>query len=184
MFQKRNVHFTPIRNSVFTILCISLFLLFASCGSKKSEEALIAPEGMSVLDLSKYGKSFAMLVPDTLKAPLSITETSSGALEIRVGENFGISINEQAADLTLIKSDLKADEVNKWKAYIVDEPTAIFWESEIVQPEFHFYVNQKLENSEYSIEDIKDTEAKPFSKEEVQKMFDCAKSLKAIKIQE
>ena len=26
---------------------------------------------------------------------------------------------------------------------IVDEPDAIMWESEIVQPEFHFFINKK-----------------------------------------
>ncbi|MDI1355458.1 MAG: hypothetical protein PSX36_11090 [bacterium] len=171
------------QSSILSLTCLALILLVTSCGSKQHEGSLVAPAGMNILDLTKYGKPFALFVPDTSKVRLSITETTSGALEVRVGENFGISINEQATDLALVKSDLKGDDVNKLKNLIIDEASALLWESEIVQPEFHFFVNQKIENSEYSIEDIKNPEAKPFSKEEVQRMFDCAKNLKSIKAQ-
>ena len=76
-----------------------------SCGGKKAEqEPIVAPEGMNVLDLSKYGKPFAIFVPDTTAAKLQITEQSSGALDIKVGTNFAITINEQAADIELKKT--------------------------------------------------------------------------------
>ncbi|MBL7910246.1 MAG: hypothetical protein JNJ41_04285 [Bacteroidia bacterium] len=157
----------------------------ASCGGKKAEqEAIVAPQGMNVLDLSKYGKPFAIFVPDTVAAKLTITEQSSGALDIKVGGNFAITINEQAADIELKKKDIKEDEVLKFKNYIVDEPTAIFWESEIVKPEFHFIVNQKIGTTDYSIEDLKSTETEPFDKETTQKMYDSAKTIKEIKKEE
>jgi hypothetical protein len=63
----------------------------------------------------------------------------------------------------------------------VEEPNAIFWESEITQPEFHFIVNQKIGNAEYSFEDIKNNEANPFGKQAIQKMFDASKNIKPIK---
>lgn len=157
----------------------------ASCGGKKAEqEAIVAPQGMNVLDLSKYGKPFAIFVPDTVAAKLTITEQSSGALDIKVGGNFAITINEQAADIELKKKDIKEDEVLKFKNYIVDEPTAIFWESEIVKPEFHFIVNQKIGTTDYSFEDLKSTETEPFDKETTQKMYDSAKTIKEIKKEE
>lgn len=153
-----------------------------SCGGKKAEqEAIVAPQGMHVLDLSRFGKPFAIFVPDTVAAKLEITEQSSGALDIKVGTNFAITINEQAADLDLKKKDIKEDEVLKFKNYVVEEPTAIFWESEIVKPEFHFVVNQKIGNTDYCIEDLKSTEAEPFDKATAQKMFDSAKGIKEIK---
>lgn len=76
---------------------------------------------------------------------------------------------------------MKSDEVNKLKAFVVEEPGAIMWESEIVQPEFHFLINQKIGDSEYSFEDIKDPEVNPFGKETIQKMFDSAKNIKEVK---
>ncbi|MEO6303791.1 MAG: hypothetical protein ABIP51_11535 [Bacteroidia bacterium] len=156
-----------------------------SCGGKKKEqEAIVAPQGMNVLDLSRYGKPFAIFVPDTVAAKLTVTEQSSGALDIKVGTNFAITINEQAVDLDLKKKDIKEDEVLRFKNYVVEEPTAIFWESEIVKPEFHFVINQKIGTTDYSFEDLKSTETEPFDKGTTQKMFDSAKGIKEIKKEE
>ena len=156
-----------------------------SCGGKKAEqETIVAPQGMNVLSLSKYGKPFAIFVPDTTAAKLTVTEQSSGALEIKVGTNFAITINEQAADIELKKKDIKEDEVLKFKNYVVEEPNAIFWESEIVKPEFHFVVNLKIGTTDYCIEDIRSTETEPFDKVTTQKMFDSAKNIKEIKKEE
>jgi hypothetical protein len=153
-----------------------------SCGDKKKDqEAIVAPQGMHVLDLSKYGKPFAIFVPDTVAAKLEVVQQTYGALDIKVGKSFAISINEQPSDIELKKKDIKEDEVNKFKSFVTEEPNAIFWESEITQPEYHFIINQKVGNAEYSIEDIKNTDAEPFGKDAVQKMFDSAKNIKEIK---
>ncbi len=157
-----------------------LFFTLLSCGSKKNEE-IVAPQGMHTLNLNGYGKPFVIFVPDTVAAKLTIVEQSNGALDIKVGKNFAISINEQAADLNMKRQDLKDDEVNKLKGFIADEPNAIMWESQVVEPEFHFLLNQKIGDSDYSFEEIKDTEANPFSKEAVQKMFDSARNIKEVR---
>lgn len=151
-----------------------------SCGGKK-QEAIVAPQGMHVLDLSRFGKPFAIFVPDTTSAKFEIIEQPSGALDIKVGKNFALSINEAPADIELRKADIKGDDVNKFKSFVAEEPTAILWESEITQPEFHFLMNQKVGNAEYSFEDIRDPESNPLGKEAVQKMFDSSKSIKEMK---
>jgi hypothetical protein len=158
---------------------LAVVLTVSSCGGKK-EEAIVAPEGMHVLDLSKYGKPFAIFVPDTIHSKLVVTEQSYGALDIQVGKNFAISINEQPADIELRKTDIKGDEVNKFKSFITEEPTAIMWESQITEPEFHFLLNQKIGNSEYSFEEVKSSEH-IYGKEPIQKMFDSCKNIKEIK---
>lgn len=163
------------------LLCSATFLSLAGCGGKKSNEELVAPQGMHTLNLSRFGKPFAIFVPDTVANKLLIVEQSTGALDIKVGKTFAITINEQAADIDMRKKDLKDDEVNKFKSYLAEEPSAIMWESEIVQPEFHFLINQKIGTSEYNFEDIKNTEANPFGKEAIQKMFDSSKNIKEIK---
>lgn len=167
------------------IVALTLGLFLVSCGGKKADESMVAPQGMHVLDLSRYGKPFAIFVPDTVSAKLQVTEQSSGALEIKVGKNFAVSINEQFADLNLLKTDIKEDEVNKLKSFVVDEPAAIFWESawgdDNAEPQFHFVVNQKIGNGEYSFEDIRDPEVRSFGKDAIQKMFDSCKSIKEVK---
>lgn len=166
-----------------TLISLSAAVLLGglfSCGGKKQEE-IVAPQGMHTLYLNRYGKPFAIFVPDTVANHMEITEQSSGALDIKVGKTFAMSINEQPADLELKKQDIKGDEVNKFKSYIQEEPNGIFWESEIVQPEYHFLMNQKIGNSDYSFEDIRDPESNPLSKDAIQKMYDSAKNIKEVK---
>lgn len=168
-----------MKKIISLFFALAIIPMITSCGGKK-EEAIVAPDGMHVLDLSKYGKPFAIFVPDTVHSKLTIIEQSYGALDIMVGRDFAISINEQPADIELRKTDVKGDEVNKLKSFITDEPSAIMWESEITQPEFHFLINQKIGNSEYSFEEIKSSE-NTFGKGPIQKMFDSCKNIKEIK---
>lgn len=164
----------------FSFLAGAIFVLLSSCGNKNSE-TMVAPQGMHILDLTRYGKPFAVFVPDTVAGKLVITEQPSGSLDISVGKNFAISINEQAADIELRKKDVKEDEVNKLKSFSLEDPSAIIWESEITRPEHHFLINQKIGNSEYSFEDVRDPEANPFGKEAIQKMYESSKNIQEIK---
>lgn len=173
-----------MKKIIYLSLAVITLSAMTSCKNGKSEDgALVAPQGMNVLELNKYGKPFAIFVPDTTTAKLEVIQQSYGALDIKVGKNFAISINEQAADMEMRKKDIKEDEVNKLKAFVTEEPNAIMWESAITQPEFHFLINQKIGNTEYSFEEVKDSEAAPFGKEAIQKMFDSCKNIKETKKQ-
>ncbi|WP_317899289.1 hypothetical protein [Aurantibacillus circumpalustris] len=169
-----------MRKTIITLISATVLTGLISCGGNKSE-AIVAPEGMNTLNLNRFGKPFAIFVPDTIANKMEITEQSNGALDIKVGKAFAISINEQAADIEMRKQDIKDDEVNKFKSYIAEEPNAIMWESEIVKPEFHFLINQKVGSADYNFEDIRDTESNTLSKDAIQKMFDSAKNIKEIK---
>ncbi len=171
-----------MKRMIRIICAVAVTTALASCKGGKTEEGnVVAPQGMTVLDLSKYGKPFAIFVPDTNSARHEIVQQSYGALDIRVGSAFAVSINEQPADIALRKSDVQGDEVNKLKSFVVDEPSAIVWESEITRPEFHFLMNQKIGNSEYSFEDVHNSEANPFTKDQIQKMYDSCKNIQAHK---
>ena len=169
--------------TLYTLIsALALVVTLQSCGGKKEEQAVVeAPAGMITIDLSKYGKPFTIFVPDSTFGKMEIAEQTWGALEIRIGKNFQLSITEDPGDIELRKTDIKADDVNKFKSFIVEEPTTIMWESEITKPEFHFYSIQKIGNSTYVFEDIKSSDAEPFSKESIQKMLDSAKGLKEVK---
>jgi len=170
-----------MHKTLITLVSATCLTALVSCGGKKQEE-IVAPEGMHTLNLNRFGKPFAIFVPDTVANKMEIVEQSNGALDIKVGKSFAISINEQAADINMRKEDIKTDEVNKLKSYITDEPNAIMWESEIAeQPQFHFLMNQKIGNSDYNFEDIHDTEAPTLGKDAIQKMYDSAKNIKELK---
>jgi len=168
-----------MRKTLVTLMSATILTGMVSCGGKKNEE-IAAPQGMHVLNLNRFGKPFTIFVPDTVANKMEIVEQSNGSLDIRVGKTFAISINEQAADIELRKQDIKGDEINKFKSYLAEEPNAIMWESEIVQPEFHFLINQKIGTTDYSFEDLRDTEANALGKDAIQRMFDSAKNIKEI----
>jgi hypothetical protein len=171
-----------MKTLVSFIFALALVVALPGCGGKKEEQQNVeAPAGMTTLDLSKYGKPFSIFVPDSTVGKLEITEQSWGALEIRAGKNFQISITEDPGDIELRKSDIKGDEVNKFKQFHVEDPTTIMWESEITKPEFHFYTIQKVGTATYVFEDIKSTDSEPFSKAAIEKMLESAKGLKEIK---
>ena len=165
---------------------ISIFLIAAllSACSNKENEAAPPPAGMHALNLSRYGKPFEIFVPDTTRSQLQITEQSSGALEIKVGRSFAISVMEGAADLDLKKSDLKADDVNKLKNISKDEPDGMIWESAITEPEFHFLRNSRAGSAEYSFEDIRAEDGRGYGKEAIEMMYNSCRDIRAISPQE
>jgi len=164
--------------TLLTLLSVlSLSVSFTSCGDKNAKEDIQAPAGMVALDLSRFGKQFSIFVPDTTAAKLEITEQSWGALEVKVGKNFRISITEDPGDIELRKSDIKSNDVNVFKSYVVEEPLTVMWESEITKPEYHFYSIQKAAGNTYVFEDIVSADGEPLSKEAVQKMLDSAKQI-------
>lgn len=163
---------------IFTILSVLAFTtLITSCNGGDKKEQIQAPAGMVALDLSKYGKQFSIFVPDTTTSKLTILEQSWGALEIKVGKNFQISITEDPGDIELKKSDIKSNDINVFKSYVVEEPLTIMWESQITKPEYHFYSIQKAAGNTYVFEDIVPADGEPLSKDAIQKMLDSVKQL-------
>ncbi|MCU0361227.1 MAG: hypothetical protein MUF75_11020 [Bacteroidia bacterium] len=172
-------HRMALKHFRFLFVMTLVFLINACTNSSKDE--LTPPEGMSVVKLNTFGKPFAIFVPDTSKNPLSITEEPSGALLIKAGSSFAVAVYEEAADLELKRSDIKADEINKLNTFLSDEPNAIFWESAITEPEYHFLLNSSVGETTYSFQDHQVLEGKTPSKSAVQKMFDSCKNIKALK---
>jgi len=163
---------------LFTILSvIALSTTLPSCGGKDTKQNIEAPAGMVALDLSKLGKQFSIFVPDTTAAKLEVVEQSWGALEIKVGKGFHLSITEDPGDMELRKSDIKSNDVNIFKSFVLEEPLTIMWESAITQPEYHFYSIQKIGNNTYVFEDVVPVDGQPLGKEAIQKMLDSAKNI-------
>ncbi len=161
--------------TVLSVLALSLAI--SSCGDKGATQNIEAPAGMVALDLSKYGKQFSIFVPDTTAAKLEVVEQSWGALEIKIGKGFHLSITEDPGDMELRKSDIKSNDVNIFKSFVLEEPLTIMWESAITKPEYHFYSIQKVGANTYVFEDVVPADGEPLSKEAIQKMLDSAKNI-------
>jgi len=131
-------------------------------------------KGKVQLDLTAYGKPFSLMVPDTTKTRFVITEQVSGALEVRVGDFFGIVINEQACDLELKRNDVMGDDVNKLKVFKESEKNELVWESEFAgHQELHFMINKTVGTATYCFEDLRTEEGFAFTLDQTQKMYTC-----------
>ncbi|MCD6065891.1 MAG: hypothetical protein K0S33_717 [Bacteroidetes bacterium] len=163
------------------LLASALFvsLLFISCGGSKDQEALVAPKGMRYFDISKTGMNLNVLIPDSTKGTLDTVLQSWGAYEIKVGNNFQVSVLEDGGDAATKKADNANDDVNKVKGdYIINEPNTLMWESGVADlSEFHFFHSAKIGERTYVFEDIK---GDPFTKEDIQQMLDACKQAKEI----
>jgi len=159
---------------ILLLFITSAILFIASCGDSKKEENPAIP-GMMQVDIKINGNDLLIMVPDSTQGKLEIMEQSWGATEIKVGKEFQISISEGEGDIALMKSDIAGNDVNKFKRFIKDEPNLLFWESEITEPEFHFYSITKVGTVSYLVEDIKEEH---FTEKGAQKMIDAAKTLK------
>lgn len=158
------------------LLAAPAILTIASCGDSKKDDAAVSIPGMTEVNLKINGNQLSIMVPDSTKGKMELLEQSWGATEIKVGKDFQISISEGEGDIALTKSDIAGNDVNKFKRFVKDEPTLLFWESEITGPEFHFYTIVKPGTVSYLIEDIK---GEVFDEKATQTMIDAAKTLKA-----
>jgi hypothetical protein len=165
------------KNIILVLSMLLLSLAIASCSDNEKEQTIEVPAGMVVCDLSKFGKQFSIFIPDTSNSKLEIVEQSWGALEIKVGKEFHISVTEDPGDIELRKSDIKSNDVNVFKSYLTEEPLCILWESQIIKPEYHFYAIKNNGETSYVFEDVVPLDGNPLSKEAIQKMVFSAKNI-------
>lgn len=152
-------------------------LLLTACGGKKETAQAEGTETTTDLakgefDLSSGGLPFVMSAP----SDPAITSPVAGSYELKCSEVFQMQINEGVGDLELVKSDIKSNEVFKFKRFIAEEANGVFYESEFQgKPSFHFFVAQKGANTVYEMQDNK---AKQFTEEQTKTMFEAAKNAK------
>lgn len=167
------------------LLMLPLALLFTQCengegdGGEGTEET-VDLGNVEELDLSEYGFPLVINVP---KASQSIPDPvidvlDWGAIEIRVGTNYGIQISGGDGDMTLVKEDIAGDDIYG-ATYIVEEADAILYGWAIrdtdMEPEYRFLVIKMDGDNAYEIRNIVD---EPFSEGAAQRMFNIAKAVK------
>ena len=164
---------------ILLLMTIPAIIFFASCGGSKVEEEVILP-GMMKVEFAVAGDTLSMIVPDSSKGKLDLIEQGWGATELRIGENFQISVEEGEGDIAMLKNDIDIDDVYQLQKYVVDQPDLLFWESKIpIMPtsNFHFYSIIQAGGKSYIVKDIEAGIA--YSEELVKEMVEAAKSLKS-----
>ncbi|MCX6559506.1 MAG: hypothetical protein NTZ26_03230 [Candidatus Aminicenantes bacterium] len=105
------------------------------------------------LDLSKASASF----PVIMQAPEGVTAADDfGDVLVKKGANFQVAVSSSAKDIESLKKEIKANPMNKLKAFLVDTADALLYESTVMgKSEFHFAANVKVEATTFGAEDAK-----------------------------
>lgn len=160
------------------LLATPVLVFIASCGNKASEKNKIP--GMMETTINVNSSAYTIMVPDSTRGLLEITEQPWGATEIKVGQDFHLSVEENEGDVALMKTDITGNEVFKLQRYLKDEPTLLFWESKnenMPDSRFHFYAIVKVGNYSFVVKDVERLE--PYNEKAVQSMVDAAQTLKS-----
>ena len=163
---------------IFYLLAVPLIAFISSCSNTKPEEEN-SLEGMKEVKIVLLDDSLSVWVPENVSGNMEIIQQAWGATEIKIGENFQISIEQSEGDFALQKSDIESNDVYKLQRYITDEPKLLFWESKIPDMEnstFHFYTIVNVGETAYLIKDVDSGIA--YTEEGVKAMIQSAKTLR------
>lgn len=153
-------------------------LIFAGCGPKDAETTDIpVPPGMIAYDMSEFGMSAIIHLPDSTSGMSDHMATGDGAM-LRVGKNFGIKVKVGAGEMDYMKNEIIAkSEVYKLDKYLLETPEAIIWQWHIEgqEPEIRMFAVIKAGDQTYEVETDPDGK---FSEEACKKMLECAKSIR------
>ncbi|MEZ4403880.1 MAG: hypothetical protein R3B06_27905 [Kofleriaceae bacterium] len=128
---------------------------------------------MVPLDLAAVGEEWAGW---SVMAPEGATvKESFGNAQISMGGSFQVDLGKGEADVASFKKEVDGNDVNKVKRYLVDQPDAILYESEVMgQTEFHLFGAVKVGEDTFSCEDVK---GPPHTQAEVETMWKICQSI-------
>lgn len=169
---------------LFSVLSI---LILTSCGGEtpadnpdENTEETVQLKGFESLDLNEYGFNLSVMVPEAeTNGEAQVTLTERGALEIVVGDGFGLEIMYGEGDLALLKSDLQEDLVFK-SEILKEEDNALIYTQDIpdsgVKTQNHFFYKAVVGDDVYEVRDIMEGE---YGSSMIEKMLEAAKTIKS-----
>ncbi|MCC7331547.1 MAG: hypothetical protein IT232_02970 [Flavobacteriales bacterium] len=172
--------------SIFkNLLIVFTISIITACGGSSNEEIVSKPvelKGYEELDLNQYGFQMGIMIPNAEEnGEPNITLTERGALEITVGQSFGIEIMFGEGDIELLKMDLKEDLV--FSSEIVKEDTnSLIYKQDIpdsgIKTQHHFFYKAVVGSNIYEVRDLIDGS---YGSAMIENMLTAAKTLREIK---
>jgi len=162
---------------------ISTLLILFSCGGDEVVEAPpIELKGYEALDLNPWGFQMSVMVPNAEEnGEPEVNLSERGALEIKVGQTFGIEIMFGEGDIELLKMDLKEDLV--FSSQIVKEDSnSIIYSQDIpdsgIKTQNHFFYKAQVGTDIYEVRDLIDGS---YGQGMIENMLNAAKTLRELK---
>ena len=165
-------------------------IAFVSCDGGKAEESNQQEEvktttlkGYETLDLNQWGFQMAIMIPNAEEhGEAEVTLTERGALEIIVGQSFGIEIMYGEGDIELLKMDLKDDLVFVSEIVKEDENSLIYKQDipdSGVKTQNHFFYRAQIGTDIYEVRDLIDGN---YGLGLIEKMLEASKTIKESKV--
>jgi hypothetical protein len=165
---------------------VFVLVLFSACGGSSEEEVVenkpVELKGYEELDLNPWGFEMAIMVPNAEEnGEAQVTLTERGALEVVVGQSFGIEIMFGEGDIELLKMDLKEDLVFT-SEIIKEEENALIYKQDIpdsgIKTQHHFFYKAQLGANVYEVRDLIDGS---YGSTMIESMLNAAKTLREVK---
>lgn len=170
---------------LFIIAALALPLAWTACsgGDKPQEQQEVIPKGMVAVDLSmgKMGYPLKINAPDSTFGIID-TVVTPGGIQVRVGSKFDLLVNQggpEETDLAKQKALIESTDAGT-STFTVNDATTLVWETKFGEMSmFHFYTVVKVGNDTYYVRDNNTNTDNQFKKEDVDRMLESAKSLRA-----
>lgn len=163
---------------------IFTLLIFSACGGDEqvAETPVVELKGYEELDLNPWGFQMAIMVPNAEEnGEPNVELTERGALEIIVGQSFGIEIMFGEGDIELLKMDLKEDLVFT-SEILKEEPNALIYKQDIpdsgIKTQNHFFYKAQIGTDIYEVRDLIDGS---YGQGMIESMLNAAKTIRESK---
>lgn len=164
------------------LAAFALPLMWTACGPDEPEVTEdIVPKDMVAVDLTKLGQPVKINAPDSVAGIMDTMATPSG-IQVRVGSKFDLLVNiggPEETDLVAQKSLIEANDAGD-ETFMVNDSTTLVWETKFGESAsyYHFYVVVRVGSDTYYVRDNYTNTENQFTKEDVDRMLESAKSLR------
>jgi hypothetical protein len=166
-------------NKISKYLLIAANCLLFACNNNLKEASATSSEPLVEYSLRKHGVPCTISLPKSKMQLLIDSMQVYGDLTIDMGKTFNLIISPANQTIEEIKKDISANDVNKFKKYIIDEANTLLYETEIVNPEYHFRYFVSIGKEQMMIADGLNADGTTYTEAEIKLMLECAQTIKA-----
>jgi hypothetical protein len=166
---------------LLAVLAAAPIFWTACSGDKPVATEDVVPKGMIALDLVHMGYPVKINVPDSNYFPTIDSMATPGGAQIHIGQHFNILVNfttPEDADLEKQKGLITAADAGN-STFAAGDSSTLVWETKFGDLSMHHFIHLvKVGDKTYMVRDNNNSDAQ-FTKEDVDKMLESAKSLRA-----
>lgn len=159
-------------------------MMWYACSDSTADTEDVVPQGMKALSLKTLGFPVKINIPDSAFYPTIDTMETPSGVQVRVGNHFDILVNTPGAeetDLAKMKTVIEAGSELQ-TTFTMSDSTTLVWDTKIgdLPMGSHFFKLVRTSAGQYYIRDNNTNPENQFKPEEITRMMESAKSLRAV----